>query len=189
MFAIGAIPKWVTAPIDKSTQKERQIREVRFQDTDWRRDLIRKVEPNYAKAPFFKSEWAFWKEIVLFQSNSLVEYNMNAIEQFFTRFNLPTSKIVYSSSLEISTTGTQRLVDICQSLNGTEYIYGGGALNYQENAMFENEGIRLRPLNYRQPEPLLLEGHPEGLSFLDSIFRCGPEYITQLLELEITRNS
>ena len=51
--------------------------------------------------------------------------------------------MLHSSTLNINTKGTQRLVDICKKVNATEYLSGQGGKDYLDVSLFENEKIKI----------------------------------------------
>ena len=54
---------------------------------------------------------------------------------------------IFSSELNINSTSTKRLVDICKHLNANEYISGLGGKNYLQLELFEDIKV-----TYHQPE-------------------------------------
>ena len=89
--------------------------------------------------------------------------------------NLQT-ELVDSSALQIKSEGTKRLVEICQAVNGTEYLSGQGGKKYMEEQRFEDADIALRYQKFEHPvyQQRFGEFIP-NLSILDMIMNIGVE--------------
>ncbi|MEO0049645.1 MAG: WbqC family protein, partial [candidate division WOR-3 bacterium] len=86
--------------------------------------------------------------------------------------------IIYSSSLKVEGTSTERLVNICRAVGADKYLSGPGGRNYMDLSLFEQEGIKVvwqeftHPV-YEQVFPQV--GFLPNLSIVDVLFCCGPE--------------
>jgi hypothetical protein len=165
--------KWVTAPIQRQSGTW-DINQTNFQDNNWRKKIIATLQGNYAKASFFKENKDFIFSLIEFESNNLAEFNMNFILEVSNRLNFDT-KFVKSSDFDISTTSTQRLIDLIQKVDGNIYLSGSGGDNYQDKEMYEKENIKLiynkmPKITYKQ---LKTDKFIGGLSIVDTIFNLG----------------
>ena len=84
---------------------------------------------------------------------NLLELNLDLIKTIlnFLKINV---NIVFSSSLDISTTGSDRILDICKALNSNVYLSGIGGKEYLNLNDFAKNNITIETCN-------LLEQHSE----------------------------
>ena len=113
----------------------------------------------------------------------LIELNMSLINYFISILQIST-KTIFSSDLSINSTGSERLLDICKSLNADTYISGELGCNYLDMNIFKNENIdvvfeKFESLEYSQRHI----GFRPGMSIIDLLFNEGAKSI------EILHNS
>ena len=120
-------------------------------------------------------------DILNIDSNLLIDYNMNYINKIFKLLEIDT-KIVYSSTLNINTTKTQRLYDICKTLDGTSYLAGQGAIDYLDTVVFTND-IKLMKHSFIHPkyEQLNSKEFVPYMSSLDIIMSVGIDGLKRML--------
>jgi hypothetical protein len=172
---VGGEPQWVTVPIVRSGQGFQRVDEVRIDDTQpWRRKLLRTIELNYAKAAGFEETFPFVRELVETQSELLAGYNLHNLRRLAGQLGLGPEKLVRSSTVATSRSGTELLVELTRSLGGTTYLSGDGAGGYQQREPFAAAGIELRLQGFEHPlYPQLASGHVPGLSIVDALLNCG----------------
>ncbi len=108
-------------------------------------------------------------------SASLLELNLSVLSWVRNRLEIDVP-MVLSSTLEVNSRSTQRLVDIVKHLAGDAYIRGAGAVDYQDDDLFHRAGVTALELNYVEPDyPRGTLGAARGLSALDAIFLCGAQ--------------
>ena len=85
------------------------------------------------------------------------------------------TKIIRSSELDLVDGKTERLVDLCKKVGGTEYYTGPAAKDYMDESLFEKESIKINYLDYSgYPEYHQLHGEfAHDVSILDLIFNEG----------------
>ena len=165
---IGGISKNFTAPIIKNSL---QINEIEFVKNNWRDKFIKTLQANYAKSKNFKIYKDFVFEVISYKENNLSLYNENAILKICNLLEIDTNHIIKSSNMNIQTTSTQRLIDICQEVKCDKYISGGGGDNYQEQELYYKYNIKLAYQEYKHP--IYSQKSKEfiyGLSVIDYIF-------------------
>ena len=69
---------------------------------------------------------------------------MQSIRWGMNKLNINTP-ILFSSMFNISTSGSQRLADICFNVNATEYLSGLGGKNYLDTSKFPCKVTYHRP--------------------------------------------
>ena len=116
--------EWFTISLEKKPH-HKLIKDVKTNDNiDWR-DRITTQLYNKFKIDFSK----------IYTDSQLVNINLNSINYCRKKLKLSTPMIL-SSNLNIKTTGSQKLSDICDKLKATEYISGQGAKKYLNENIF-----------------------------------------------------
>lgn len=163
---------------------EQIIRDVRIDESQpWRDKLLRSLDVNYARAPFYQEYQDWIAELLAPAPNdSIADLNERAVRSLAEGLGLHTV-FHRESELEIEGKSTDRLVSIIRALSGDAYICGKGAAGYQENEKFPANGIALIEQEFRHPQ--YEQGDAEfvpGLSVLDAIFYCGKDVVVPMLE-------
>jgi len=184
---VSGNPKWITAPIDRDYHGFRELRDTRFKSNqDWRGSILRTISMSYRTAPFFDETIELIKPLLLNRDDSLASYNMSAILELAEALLINTTKCTCSASLNHRGKSNELLVSLVKSLNGTTYLYGGGADGYQDERVFEQSSISLLrqgfcPLPY--PQHGISEFIP-GLSIIDVLMNVGRDRVTSMLHLD-----
>lgn len=167
--------KWITAPINRPNGLW-NINETTFQDTNWRDKIIKTIQANYSKAPFFKENRDFIFELINFKENNLSKYNLNAIVEICRYLNIEIdSKLVLSSNYSFSSSSNELLIDLTKATGSDIYMAGGGASDYQNIELFKKEGLNFLYQDFEHPiyEQINTDDFIKGLSIIDYIFNCG----------------
>jgi hypothetical protein len=165
----------VTVPIVRSGKGMQRVGEVLIDDSQpWRRRLLRTIELNYAKARSFEETFPFVRELVEIEGELLADYNERNLSRLAKALGLDPGKLVRSSSIQTTATGTELLVELTRALGGTTYLSGDGAGGYQEAEPFAAAGIELRLQGFAHPVyPQQAGSHVPGLSIVDALLNCG----------------
>ncbi|RPI15678.1 MAG: wbmP [Ignavibacteriae bacterium] len=181
---ISGRPDWMTMPIIRSYSGLRNINEMEINNlTPWREKLLKTIEINYKKAEHFNRVFPIIRDLLNFQTDSLLEYNLNTINAFRSILEIKKPDFYLASSLNTSGKATELLVSIVKAVNCNEYICGGGAANYQVDEKFEAENITLTHQNFVSPvyKQFNTEKFESGLSIIDVLFNCGIPGVKKLL--------
>lgn len=165
---------WVTMPIRRADGVG-AITGIRIDDQQgWRRKMVNTVRANYARAPHAKEVMPVFEDLVGYATDSLVEFNLHALATLCAAMHITPRRLVRSSTLGAGSAGTDRLIDLVKAVGGDEYLSGGGAGGYQQDAAFAARGVRLRYQAFQHPvyEQRVAPFVP-GLSCLDAAFHCG----------------
>ncbi|MFZ4540630.1 MAG: WbqC family protein [Rickettsiales bacterium] len=164
---------WLTAPIDRNYTGLRTINEMKFAATAWRETALRQLNAAYHKAPFATETFELITPLLMNPENNIADYNIHAISALCATLGL-TPILQRSSSLAVTGTATARLIALTNAVGGTQYLCGGGAETYQQDALFDEAGINLV---YQQftPQPYLQKTMEfvGGLSVIDALMFCG----------------
>jgi len=147
-----------SVPIQKNKQKsELLIKDVLldFRKFDFRKKLFKTVEQNYKKAKYFNEVNEFIKEIVLFDTAFLSEYNINIIKSISKKLQFNTEIITLSeTSFNTKVSKGELVLDICKYNNTTEYISPLGSKDYLDKELeeFKKNSIDIYYQYYQHPE-------------------------------------
>jgi WbqC-like protein family len=167
---------WMTVPIVRSAGSTRAVREVQIDDSQpWRKKLLRTVEVNYRRAPYFDEVFPFVEELVTRPTDQLAGFNEANIRRLAEELGLDTAKLVHSSEIKTVAGGTELLVELTRAVGGTAYLSGGLAPEaYQDDAVFAAAEVELVFQDFRHPTyPQRVDEPVHGLSIVDALMNCG----------------
>lgn len=166
--------QWLTIPVGQDIG--RRIRDVTI-GTKWQEKHWRTLESNYRRARCFE-EIAMWLMPLYFDdpASHLSHLNRRFIDAICNYLGIKT-KLSSSWDYSLIEGKTERLVDLCAQVGGTEYISGPAARDYIEEGEFKEWGIELTWFDYSgYPEyPQLWGGFEHGVTILDLLFNCGKD--------------
>ena len=172
---INGKSSYITVPVKRNSGVH-NINKTHFIDEKWKKKVIGSLQGSYGKAKFFKQNKEFIFELINFKTDNFATYNIHFIESIVKELDIST-KLVKSSDYNITTTSTQRLVELIQKVDGNIYLSGSGGDNYQDSKMYEEENIKL--IYNKMPKfeysQIKTEEFVGGLSIVDAIFNIGFE--------------
>lgn len=140
---------WITIPVSKDSVKLK-ISEVSFRNLEWVDKHLLSLKQSYSKSPF-KTEVLDFLEPFYIDANdlSLSQFNQQLIREICKFVGIKTS-IVDSSHYELINGRVDRLVDLLNQLNATNYISGPAAKSYlaDQEQLFAKSGITISYMNY-----------------------------------------
>ncbi len=168
--------QWLTVPIRKPSGVQ-LIRDAEFVDSSgWWAPIQGTLRSTYSGHPYFREVMALLEEYASqCQSVHLADWNIGWITLLADKMGIPASRFVRSSSLNVGSQGTARLVELTRKVGGTTYLCGGGSSAYFENKLFHRVGVEVEFQSYT-PKPYAQRGLTEflpGLTCLDNLFNCG----------------
>jgi len=167
---------WLTVPIDRSYHGTREVREIAIDTSKaWQKKLLATLRMNYARAPFFAEVFPAIAELVDAAGDSLCVFNVATIRALCGKLGLDSAKIRLASTIPVDGTGTDRLVALVRAVDGTAYLSGDGAGEYQEDHKYGAAGLelmrqRFQPPQYSQRGTTVFV---PGLSVIDAAMNCG----------------
>ena len=167
--------QWLTIPVRLKGKSHNPIREIQISNEKWNIKHWKTIQSNYGKAPFF----AYNKEWLAALYNSctfkyLSEINFHFLDAIRQKLGI-TTQLVWSSDLNPAGDRNEKLINICNILNGTEYVSGPAAKDYLDTELFEKNSISVKWMDYSgYPQYNQLHGPFEhGVSILDLILNEG----------------
>lgn len=173
--------QWLTVPV-KSNLKCK-INEVKINNNlDWKKTHLESIKRNYGKSDYFENYFSFFEDFYSKELNSLIELNLVGLKFVLKELGI-NKKIVLSSSLNISSKSTQRLVDLCKAVNADTYLSGLGGEQYMDESLFGKHGLNLEYQKFTHPKYVQrFKGlFIEDLSILDLLFNEGPDSLKIIL--------
>lgn len=171
--------QWLTVPIiDRFPERIDQV-EINSR-TDWRRKHSQALHQYYGKAPHWEP---FGPELLgLLEKpwTRLAELNVAVIELICRYLAIRTSCLL-ASRLSAREEPTDRLIDLCQDVGGTEYLAGQAGPEYMDVSRFARAGIAVQVQHYQHPEYVQRYApFVSHLSVIDLLLNCGPQSLGNL---------
>lgn len=167
--------QWLTIPVEVKGKYFQKINETTISEPSWNKDHWNTLKNNYSRAKCFnevKDMIESWYGTATFKY--LSEINLHFLKNICEYLNIKT-KWKFSSEFLLAEEKTERLVNICTELNGTDYFSGPAAKNYMDERKFVEKKIRVHYFDYgNYPEyEQLFPPFEHGVSILDLLFNCG----------------
>jgi hypothetical protein len=177
--------KWVTASIKRNFSGTKKVNEIQIElDDNWKRKFIKTLKYSYGKCVYFKEVMNFIEPLILFNEENLSKYNIHCIKNLMESLEIETSHLILSSDLNQKGTSNNLLINLIKSVGGNSYLCGAGAKGYQDDNLFDTNGIELIYQNFNHPvyEQLNREEFIPGLSIIDCLMNKGFQYTSTILK-------
>jgi hypothetical protein len=169
-------PQWLTVPVRHSGLGLPRILDVEIDGRSaWARKHVSSLRQAYARAPHTAAFLPQLEEVLHRRWERLVDLDIAATGLILDWLGLA-RRIERSSALGIGGSQSERLVNICRSLDASSYYSGAAARTYLDTSLFERHGIHvgwqdfLHPVYAQQHGPFV-----PYLSAVDLVFNCGHE--------------
>ncbi|MBQ2986518.1 MAG: WbqC family protein [Tyzzerella sp.] len=150
------------------------LTEVRCKyELGWVKKHLLLIQDAYSEAPYFEQVYPEIEKKLNTQYSSLAELNIALNTHIARRMGLET-EFILASSMKMNEKKENLVIDLCKQLNGTCYISGNGARNYQSEEHFLARGIELKYTDF-EPEKYCQnsEKFVPNLSVIDYLMNCG----------------
>jgi WbqC-like protein family len=147
----------------------------------WKKKHLKSIEQNYRKSNYFSEYFSLIKEIYLYDTDKLYEFNIHVIKKLCEIMGIK-CEFFQSSIMKVQDfKNTDLLVDLVQQAGGEIYLSGAGGKNYIDEDKFLRANLELRlirfdPIHYTQKYGEFLS----NLSVLDLIMNEGPNSLNIL---------
>jgi len=168
--------KWLTVPVSAGFKpiKETMInKDCKFSGMTWNDYHLHMFRQNYRKSKHFEPISQILNEIYSENYDRLMDINMKMINFIKQRLGIKTP-VFLSGELNIKTSSTQRLVDICNHFDADCYLSGKNGPEYMDMSLFEKNKIAVVIQNLRHPTYTQQHGEfVPYLSAMDALFNVG----------------
>jgi hypothetical protein len=173
--------KWLTVAVEMKNIENKYIKYKKTKD-EWKIKYRNQVVEAYRKYDYFDDGLKIIDNMLSIESNLLIDFNLVYIRNIFSLLNIDT-EFVLSSSLNIKTTKTERLYDICKALDGTSYLAGQGAIDYIDDFFFKKD-VKLLKHTFNHPKYKQLNSNEfiYCMSSLDFIMSVGIDKLKEMLD-------
>ena len=163
--------QWLTVPVEHGKPF---LRDAQIVTDGWRRKHIMTIELAYRKAPYFDNYFPDIANLLSVPWHWLADLDERLLHVLLGMLGMNVS-VSRATDLRLEGGKSALVLDMCQKLGATEYIFGAKGRDYADVAEFEREGIKVRFQDYKHPVYPQLRGEfIAGLSVIDLLFNCGP---------------
>ena len=170
-------PYTFSASIFKKGYLEKPMRELTVNYANkWARNLVKFVELNYKKAPFFEEIFPLVCEPLSAEPEKLIDLQMETLTRIREALDIQTLLVMQGTmDYDTSATQTERLIALTRACDATCYLSGAGAKDYMDERLFEEVGIELHYQDFVQPVYLQCSSSDfvGNLSIIDMLFNLG----------------
>jgi len=167
---------WLSVPVlrkDRTFQKINQV-EI-FNERGWGKKFSQRLAYAYRHAPYLEEHQPFLDRTFQSRWTHLVQLNLPILEYLRESLALRTP-LQLSSTLGITSTGPQLLIDLCRETKADTYLSSRAGRKYVDESMLRRAGVDIRYVRYRPPAyPQLWGPFRPNLSVVDLILNCGPK--------------
>jgi hypothetical protein len=141
--------KWMSIPLDNKGKNTR-IMDLASKSSDWKASHASLLSQSLRHQPYLKDALEVFNAAI--DKATLVETLIASAENPAEVMSIKPKRILRSSSMGISGSSWERVLQMVLEVGGTEYITGHGAANYLNHEAFESAGVQVSYMNYK-PSP------------------------------------
>lgn len=169
-------PLMLTVPVLRKGYLEKKIDEIEINNKEpWQRKHLRSIQIAYAGAPYIGKYLPILEDIYTRKWHRLVELNEYMLVVFLDLLGIRTT---ISSAADWNFEGSKSdlVLDMCNQVGATHYIFGSQGVNYAEKEKFQMKGIKIEFQQYKHPVYKQMHGDfSPNMSVLDLLLNCGDE--------------
>ena len=181
---INGDESWLSVPVLGKSEKQ-LIKDVKVNNSiNWQKKHLKTIKLNYSKAKFFDHYFRDIENILMQNSNFLIDYNIPLIEIISSKIGLKTQFLKSSELMQNELDTTNKILEINALTKASVYYTGKGegSKRFIRDEDFQNNDIKLEwqdfnPIEYNQ---LNTEQFVPYLSIIDLLFNEGPNTIKML---------
>lgn len=161
-------PKWVTCPVELRGRLQSTIMDTRLAETvDWRARNIKVIMDAYKDSKYYEDHIYALQMLFSMPYDTISKLNMSIIDYIRTELDI-TTPLVYASTLDITSSKSELVLDICKERGASVYLSGAGGRDYLDTEIFEEAGIEIL---YQEFEPNIeyKQRTPEFIPFMSTI--------------------
>ena len=164
----------ITVPVISKNLYHQKIKDVKINNSlNFQKKIVNSISQNYSKSAYFNkySEGLF--SILKNGHNKLLDLNLDLLRFICKSINI-NFKYSFSSELNLSSSKSDLILDICEKKGAKTYVSTLGSKSYLNLKEFEKKNIKVNffeflDKNYSQ----LYDNFLENLSIIDLLFNEG----------------
>lgn len=172
---------WLTIPVSFTGNSAKLINEIEIDNrSDWRKKHWLSIYYAYKKSRYFDRYSEIFEHFYKQEWQYLVEASS---QMFFSLLNTLKIKtpIRMASALGVEGKKEELVLNICQSVQASEYLSGPDGRNYLNPELWQEHKVKIEFHDYLHPQyPQLHGDFLPYMSVIDLLFNCGPESLTIL---------
>ncbi len=142
---------WLTVPVTSSGKGRQRISDTSIDNSNgWRKKHCNSLRSWYSGAAYFENHFSFFEDTYTRKWDKLQDLNIYITRYMLQELEIETP-VYFESELEIRTTKTSRIIDICRKLKADVYLSGAGGRDYLEEEKFSEAGIKLEYQDFAHP--------------------------------------
>jgi len=165
---------WLSVPVESKGHLEKSLKDIKIINNGWNKKHFKSIDLAYRKAPFYLN-YIDKLEAILLGNKYLYLTDLNFAILDFSLDSLGIDiPIVFASSFEFEGVKSDLVLDMCQKLNASDYIFGAQGKNYANINSFSEFKIITHFQNYIHPiYPQLHGDFLPYMSIIDLLFNVG----------------
>lgn len=136
-------PHWLTIPIKTKGHLNKSLSDIEIaSDMEWRKKHLLSIKTCYSRCIGFDDKYDKLSHLYNNDEVHLADLCFNHLLFWVEEFNIKT-KIIRSSSMNITSKKSDLILDICHNVGATTYLSGPMGKSYLEEGDFLSNGIKL----------------------------------------------
>lgn len=172
---VGNRVNWIVLPVRHYSSTQTIAATTLMDHRRWADKLARGFKLNYGRHLHYVDALEIIEEAQKPEVNNLAEFNEAIIRFISSRLEF-TPRMCKASSLQLAGARSDRLIDLCNKLEATEYLSPRGALTYLSDDQFVEKSPAVLRVQEYIPGPYPQQGSIEfvsHLSILDVVANLG----------------
>jgi len=167
--------QWMNVPLEKKGNFTEKIKDMKIDnDEAWELKILEQVIHSYKKAPHFDEFYPSLKFLMDSDWNTLGELTCGLTTWVADSLGFET-KVKIASELDChSTNASEHLAELCEAVEGNDYLSGKLGRNYLDKSPFEMRGYSIEYQEFTHPVyKQMFEPFVENMSILDLMMNHG----------------
>lgn len=176
---------WYTVPVQKSSSFGAPLNKTKINEIiPWRKKMLKRIEANYSKAPYYSEIAPFMSSWLLTPKESLAEQNIVFIK-FVCELLDVKCKFRFSSENHSKSRRSERVIELLRWCEADFYLCAKGAFEYMlEDNVFPISDITVLFQDFkasRYEQVGVVDNFIPSLSILDALMNIGPVATKELI--------
>jgi len=173
---------WLSVPVESKQHFSKNVAEIKIIQNGWQNKHIKTIQLQYKKSRYFVDYFERISEAIINSSRgTLGDLNLSLLRELMDILGI-TTPIVLASEHDFHGEKSDLVLDMCEKLGATEYIFGAQGKNYADIESFLSKGIIPHFQDY--VHPIYNQLHGEFLPFMsviDLIFNAGDDSLNIIM--------